>query len=67
MSVTAAQGFEAGGSGCGIKPDGRPDLSIVVIDPLRSGHAFKYHPGEATMRMADVVVINKMDSATPGQ
>jgi predicted GTPase len=45
----------------------RPDLSIVVIDPLRSGHALKYHPGEANMRMADVVVINKMDTATPRQ
>lgn len=45
----------------------RPDLSIVVIDPLRSGHAHRYHPGEANMRMADVVVINKTDTATPRQ
>jgi predicted GTPase len=43
----------------------KPDLSIVVIDPLRAGHALRYHPGEANMRMADVVVINKLDSATP--
>jgi predicted GTPase len=42
-----------------------PDLAIVVTDPLRSGHALHYHPGEANMRMADVVVINKMDTATP--
>jgi len=45
----------------------RPDLMIVVVDPLRAGHARRYHPGEANLRMADVVVINKVDSATPGQ
>ena len=45
----------------------KPDLSIVVVDPLRAGHALAYHPGEANMRMADVVVINKMDTATPRQ
>ena len=45
----------------------RPDLSIVVVDPLRAGHALRYHPGEANMRMADVVVINKIDSATSEQ
>ena len=45
----------------------KPDLSIVVIDPLRAGHALRYHPGEANMRMADVVVINKMDTATSEQ
>jgi len=42
-----------------------PDLMIVVADPLRPGHELRYHPGEANLRMADVVVINKIDSATP--
>ena len=45
----------------------QPDLSIVVVDPLRPGHALHYHPGEANLRMADVVVVNKVDSATPEQ
>ena len=40
-----------------------PDLSIVVVDPLRAGHELAYHPGEANLRMADVVVVNKIDSA----
>jgi predicted GTPase len=40
-----------------------PDLSIVVTDPLRPGHELLYHPGEANLRMADVVVVNKVDSA----
>ena len=40
-----------------------PDLLIVVTDPLRPGHELRYHPGEANLRMADVVVINKVDSA----
>ena len=43
----------------------RPDLNIVVVDPLRPGHELRYHPGEANLRMADVIVINKIDSATP--
>ena len=43
----------------------RPDLMIVVVDPLRPGHELRYHPGEANLRLADVVVINKVDSATP--
>ncbi len=43
----------------------RPDLLIVVADPLRAGDEARYHPGEANLRMADVVVINKVDSATP--
>lgn len=42
-----------------------PDLSIVVVDPLRPGHEIAYFPGEVNLRMADVVVINKMDSAYP--
>jgi predicted GTPase len=45
----------------------RPDLYVVVIDPLRPGHELRYHPGETNLRMADVVVINKIDSATPEQ
>jgi predicted GTPase len=40
-----------------------PDLHIVVADPLRPGHELAYHPGETNVRMADVVVINKVDSA----
>jgi predicted GTPase len=42
-----------------------PDLHIVVADPLRVGHELRYHPGEANLRAADVVVINKVDEATP--
>jgi predicted GTPase len=40
-----------------------PDLLIVVADPLRPGHELSYYPGETNLRMADVVVINKVDSA----
>lgn len=43
----------------------KPDLSIVVADPLRPGHEIGYFPGEVNLRMADVVVINKVDSAYP--
>ena len=43
------------------------DLKVVVVDPLRAGHEVGYYPGEANLRMADVVVINKMDSASPQQ
>jgi len=42
-----------------------PTLYIVVADPLRPGHEMRYHPGETNLRRADVVVINKVDSATP--
>jgi predicted GTPase len=42
-----------------------PDLLITVADPLRPGHEVAYHPGETNLRMADVVVINKTDSADP--
>jgi predicted GTPase len=45
----------------------RPDLLIVVVDPLRPGDSLRYHPGEANLRMADVVLVNKVDSATPDQ
>lgn len=41
----------------------KPDLFIVVADPHRAGHEMSYFPGESNLRMADVVVINKMDSA----
>ncbi len=43
----------------------RPDVHITVVDPLRTGHEMSYHPGEANLRMADVVLINKIDSASP--
>jgi predicted GTPase len=45
----------------------RPDLHIVVADPHRAGHELTYHPGEANLRMADVVVINKIDTADLAQ
>jgi predicted GTPase len=41
----------------------RPDLHIVVADPHRAGHEIRYHPGEANLRMADVVVVNKVNTA----
>ena len=41
-----------------------PDFNIVVADPLRPGHETAYHPGEANVRLADVFVINKVDTAT---
>ncbi|MGQ9603831.1 MAG: cyclic 2,3-diphosphoglycerate synthase [bacterium] len=41
----------------------RPDLHIVVVDPFRAGHQTTSYPGEANLRMADAVVINKIDSA----
>jgi predicted GTPase len=44
-----------------------PDLTIVVVDPLRAGHELAFHPGEANLRMADVVVVNKLESAELGQ
>jgi len=40
-----------------------PDLMVTVVDPHRPGHELGYYPGEVTLRMADVVVINKIDSA----
>ncbi|HSL98214.1 MAG TPA: cyclic 2,3-diphosphoglycerate synthase [Candidatus Deferrimicrobiaceae bacterium] len=42
-----------------------PDLYAVVADPLRAGHERSFHPGETNLRMADVVIINKVDSAEP--
>ena len=41
------------------------DLCITVVDPHRPGHELKYYPGEVSLRLADAVVINKMDSASP--
>jgi predicted GTPase len=45
----------------------RPTIHITVADPLRAGHERSYHPGEMNFRMADAIVINKVDSATPEQ
>jgi predicted GTPase len=42
----------------------KPDLQIVVVDPHRPGDEIGYYPGEANLRMADVVVINKVDTAS---
>ncbi len=43
----------------------KPDLAITIVDPHRPGHELNYYTGEVTLRMADVVVINKIDSAGP--
>jgi len=43
----------------------KPDLTITVADPHRAGNEVSYYPGEVNMRIADVIVINKMDSASP--
>lgn len=45
----------------------RAGLSIVVLDPLRAGHEVRYYPGETNLRMADILVISKVGSATPEQ
>ncbi len=42
----------------------RPDLQISLIDPLRPGHGFSHHPGEAVLRMADIVLVSKTNSAS---
>ncbi len=44
-----------------------PDLMIVVVDPLRPGDELRYHPGEANLLLADVVMVNKVDTASPDQ
>jgi predicted GTPase len=44
-----------------------PDLFVVVADPLRVGDELNYHPGETNLRLADVIIINKVDEATPEQ
>ncbi len=43
----------------------RPDLDICVVDPHRAGHELRYWPGEANLRRATVIIINKVDSAQP--
>lgn len=43
----------------------KPDLMITVTDPHRAGHELRYYPGEVTLRIADVVVINKIDTSSP--
>jgi predicted GTPase len=45
----------------------RPDLDIVVVDPLRAGHETAWYPGEVNFRRADVLVISKSGSALPDQ
>jgi predicted GTPase len=42
----------------------KPDLHLVLVDPHRPGHELRYHPGETNLRAADVLVINKVDTAT---
>ena len=42
-----------------------PDVHIVLVDPHRPGHEMSFHPGEANLRMADVVIMNKIETATP--
>jgi predicted GTPase len=44
----------------------RPDLEIVLVDPHRPGHELLYHPGETNLRRAQVIVVNKLDSAPVG-
>jgi predicted GTPase len=43
----------------------KPDLHIVVVDPHRPGHEIRYHPGETNLRMAQVVIVNKIGNAPP--
>jgi len=43
----------------------KPDMTITVVDPHRPGHELTYYPGETNLRLADVVVINKVESALP--
>jgi predicted GTPase len=43
----------------------KPDLTITVTDPHRAGHELSYYPGEITLRLADVVIINKIDTSSP--
>lgn len=44
-----------------------PDLQITVTDPLRAGNEVSFYPGEVSLRLAQVVIINKIDSASPEQ
>ena len=41
----------------------KPDVTITVADPLRAGHEVSYYPGEINFRLADMILINKVDSA----
>ncbi len=43
----------------------KPDVHITLVDPHRPGHELLYHPGESNLRMADVIVINKIETANP--
>ncbi len=43
----------------------KPDIEVVVTDPHRPGHELLYHPGQANFISADIIIINKVDSATP--
>jgi len=43
----------------------RPDLTVTVLDPLRPGQEDGWHPGEANIRAADILVVNKINQATP--
>jgi len=45
----------------------RPDIHIVLFDPHRAGHELLYYPGETNMLMADIAIINKVDTASPAQ
>jgi predicted GTPase len=45
----------------------KPDLHLVVVDPHRAGHETRYYPGETNLRMAGVVVLNKVDTADPAK
>ncbi|MGC9307146.1 MAG: cyclic 2,3-diphosphoglycerate synthase [Thermoplasmatota archaeon] len=44
----------------------RPDLHITIVDPHRAGHELAYYPGEVNVRMADIVIVNKVDTADEG-
>lgn len=43
----------------------RPDIHITLVDPHRPGHELRYYPGETNVRMADVIIINKVETAPP--
>ena len=43
----------------------KPDLHLVLVDPHRLGHETRYYPGESNLLMADVIIINKMETAPP--
>jgi predicted GTPase len=44
----------------------QPDIQVVLFDPLRPGQELSYYAGETNLRLADIAIINKVDSATPG-